>query len=110
MTMRKFFTLPNSLTYEQKLLFLNDSLRITFVRHPFVRLVSCYQDKVVDDDYFSWREKIFENFKTSNSEVQCCNKDGTPKQNFYTNTVTLTITINFENTAMFFHKQVLTFK
>ena len=68
--MRKFFNLPESLTYVQKLLFLNDSLRITFVRHPFVRLVSTYQDKVVDHDYSKWREKIFAKFKTSNTEVK----------------------------------------
>ena len=89
--MREFFNLPESFTYKLKVLFLNDSLRITFVRHPFVRLVSTYQDKVVDHDYKNWREKIFAKFKTSNSEVQCFKKDGTPEQNFYINTVTLTI-------------------
>ena len=82
--MRKFFNLPESLTYVQKLLFLNDSLRITFVRHPFVRLVSTYQDKVVDHDYSKWREKIFAKFKTSNSEVKSELKKPAQPENFNT--------------------------
>ena len=36
---------------------MNDSLKVTFVRHPFVRLVSAFQDKVIDVEYREWRNK-----------------------------------------------------
>ena len=58
--MRKFYLLPKKLTYEEKMLLLNHSLKITFVRHPFVRLVSTYQDKVLENNYMNWRPKILE--------------------------------------------------
>ena len=58
--MRKFYLLPKKLTYEEKMLLLNHSLKITFVRHPFVRLVSTYQDKVLENNYNNWRPKILE--------------------------------------------------
>ena len=56
--MRLFHLLPQELTYKEKLLLLNNSLKITFVRHPFVRLVSSYQDKVVEHNHNNWRQKI----------------------------------------------------
>ena len=58
--MRRFYLLPKELTYEEKMLLLNHSLKITFVRHPFVRLVSTYQDKVLEHNYMNWRPKILE--------------------------------------------------
>ena len=30
----------------------------TFARHPFSRIVSTYQDKIVDKIYMNWRTKI----------------------------------------------------
>ena len=59
--MRWFFNFPEELTFREKMLFLNQSLKITFVRHPFVRLVSTFQDKVIDHpDYKGWKEKILQ--------------------------------------------------
>ena len=58
--MRLFYLIPQELTYKEKLLLLNNSLKITFVRHPFVRLVSTYQDKVLENNYNNWRPKILE--------------------------------------------------
>ena len=56
--MRLLYLIPQELTYKEKMLLLNHSLKITFVRHPFVRLVSTYQDKVLEHNYMNWRPKI----------------------------------------------------
>ena len=65
--MREFYNLPKELTYREKMLFLNDSLKVAFVRHPFVRLVSTYRDKLIDHDYRHWRKEMVK--KPSNSKV-----------------------------------------
>ena len=66
--MRAFYNLPKELTRQEKMLFLNDSLKITFVRHPFVRLVSTYQDKIIDHKYKKWRKEMSK--LSSNSKVR----------------------------------------
>ena len=45
-----------------KLTILKNVFSFTFVRHPFVRLVSTYQDKVIDNNYRHWREIIPKNY------------------------------------------------
>ena len=65
--MRAFYNLPKELTYREKMLFLNDSLKVAFVRHPFVRLVSTYRDKLIDHRYRDWRTEMRK--KPSNSKV-----------------------------------------
>ena len=65
--MREFYNLPKELTYREKKLFLNNSLKVTFVRHPFVRLVSTYRDKLIDHSHRDWREEMVK--KPSNSKV-----------------------------------------
>ena len=65
---RSFYHLPEILTQREKKLFLNESMKITFVRHPFVRLVSTFQDKVLDHNHRNWREKLIE--KPSNAKVR----------------------------------------
>ena len=65
--MRYFFNLPKELLYEEKMLFLNQSLKITFVRHPFLRLVSTFQDNVIQSNYDNWRSEVLK--KPSNEEV-----------------------------------------
>ena len=42
-----FFKFPRELVKTERLAFLNQSFKITFVRHPFVRLVSTFQDKLI---------------------------------------------------------------
>ena len=65
--MRAFYNLPKELTHREKILFLNDSLKVAFVRHPFVRLVSTYRDKLIDHNYRHWRKEMVK--KPSNSKV-----------------------------------------
>ena len=74
--MRYFFNLPKELLYEEKMLFLNQSLKITFVRHPFLRLVSTFQDNVIQSNYDNWRSEVLK--KPSNREV---NEIGAQGQN-----------------------------
>ena len=50
--------MPKSLTTAEKISIVNDFTSSVFVRHPFVRVVSAYIDKVVDNDYGNWRELI----------------------------------------------------
>ena len=57
--MKKMYNLPHSLTFNEKMALLNDSMKVTFVRHPFVRLVSAYQDKIVDHPYKNWTQHCF---------------------------------------------------
>lgn len=55
--MRNLYNLPEKLTTTEKMELLNDSLKVTFVRHPFVRLVSAFQDKTRDHNYRDWKLK-----------------------------------------------------
>ncbi len=41
--LRSLFSFPDSLSVEDRILIVNRSISFTFVRHPFVRLVSAYQ-------------------------------------------------------------------
>jgi hypothetical protein len=55
-------SLPEAMSAIDKTRILDEKLKITFVRHPFVRLVSCYQDKVVDHNYHNWRNLVWKAF------------------------------------------------
>ena len=50
--------MPKSLTAPEKITIVNDFTSSAFVRHPFVRVVSAFIDKIVDNDYSNWRELI----------------------------------------------------
>lgn len=50
--------LPLGLSSSDKLQFLNDFTLVTFVRHPWVRLVSTFKDKIIDRKYKNWRELV----------------------------------------------------
>jgi hypothetical protein len=52
------FRLSNSFTLSEKRIIVNNFTSSAFVRHPFVRLVSAFIDKVVDGDYKNWRKLI----------------------------------------------------
>lgn len=45
---RKLYLLPNFLSDKEKREYLNSYKMVTYGRHPFVRLVSTYKDKVID--------------------------------------------------------------
>ena len=49
------YHLPRQLTSSEQASIINHTFKVTFVRHPFVRLVSAYKDKVVDNNYKHWR-------------------------------------------------------
>ncbi len=53
----KFYLLNKNLQYEARLDIIKNSFKVVFVRHPFVRIVSAYKDKVVDHNYAHWRQK-----------------------------------------------------
>ena len=53
--LRKHFTLPENMEEEWKTDIINYYTSVTFVRHPFVRLVSAFKDKIIDHDYHRWR-------------------------------------------------------
>ena len=50
--------MPKSLTMPEKIAIVNDFTSSAFVRHPFVRVVSAFIDKIVDNDYRNWRELV----------------------------------------------------
>ena len=52
------FSLPQSLTTPEKITIVNDFTSSAFVRHPFVRLVSAFIDKIVDNSYKNWRKVV----------------------------------------------------
>jgi len=47
---RKLYLLPNFLSDKEKREYLNSYKMVTYGRHPFVRLVSTYKDKVIDHE------------------------------------------------------------
>ena len=53
--LRKYFTLPENMEEEWKTDIINYYTSVTFVRHPFVRLVSAFKDKIIDNNYHYWR-------------------------------------------------------
>ena len=55
---RKIYNLPNCLARQEMLEIVNNSLTYTFVRHPFVRLVAVYNDRVVSSDFNGWQQDI----------------------------------------------------
>jgi hypothetical protein len=55
------------LNLQDKLTLLDSMTTVTFVRHPFVRLVSAFQDKVVDSNHRNWRRKVSQ-FPTSHEK------------------------------------------
>ena len=57
--MKEIYNVPRLLKYEEKMAFLNNSMKVTFVRHPFIRLASAYQDKIVDHPYKNWHQNCF---------------------------------------------------
>ena len=63
------FSLPQSLTTPEKITIVNDFTSSAFVRHPFVRVVSAFIDKIVDNDYKNWRKLV--NYNKRNKSKVC---------------------------------------
>ena len=42
----------------EKITVVNDFTSSAFVRHPFVRVLSAFIDKIVDNDYKNWRKLV----------------------------------------------------
>ena len=55
---RKFYLLPKDIPLEDKIEYLKSYTTVTFVRHPFIRLVSSYKDKIINMHNHPWR-KLF---------------------------------------------------
>lgn len=51
------YKIPEEFTRPEKLQLLNSAFKVSFVRHPFVRLVSSYQDKAIHMNYSGWRQQ-----------------------------------------------------
>lgn len=50
--MEKLTQLPESSTNKQRWAFMRGFTMVTFVRHPFTRLVSAYQEKILDRSWY----------------------------------------------------------
>merc|ERR1712223_918070 len=53
---RKFYLLPNFLSDKEKREYLKSFRLVIFGRHPFIRLVSTYKDKLIDHDDHPWKK------------------------------------------------------
>ena len=61
--MQYLYTLPEGFTTQEKLEIFNNFTMVTFVRHPFVRLVSTFKDKIMDGNFKDWRKIVKYNEK-----------------------------------------------
>ena len=50
--------MPKRLTMPEKITVVNDFTSSAFVRHPFVRVVSAFIDKIVDNRHGNWRKLV----------------------------------------------------
>ena len=50
--MKKLYKIPEVFSRDERLAMLNGAFKVTFVRHPFVRLVSTFQDLVIREGYW----------------------------------------------------------
>ena len=46
------------MTLKEEYKTVNNFISATFVRHPFVRLVSAFKDKVIDHNYHHWKSVV----------------------------------------------------
>ena len=61
--MRKFYLLPKFLSFKEKGEYLKSYTMVTYGRHPFVRLVSTYKDKLIDQKDHPYRKLMNYNEK-----------------------------------------------
>ena len=56
--MKNLYRFPHLLKKDEKMEFMQNFTTVTFARHPFVRLVSTFKDKIIDHDYNNWRSMV----------------------------------------------------
>ena len=56
--MKKLYVLPHSLKFNEKLEFIKEFKTFTFVRHPFIRIVSTFRDKIINRNYLNWTSLV----------------------------------------------------
>ena len=56
--MRALYLLSKSLKFDERMQIVRYFDTFAFVRHPFVRLVSTFKDKILDKNYRHWRELV----------------------------------------------------
>jgi hypothetical protein len=55
---RNIYNMPSCLSRMEMMQIVNNSLTFTFVRHPFVRLVAVFNDRVVSSNFNGWQAEI----------------------------------------------------
>ena len=71
--MKQLLNLPTHFTTKEKMLIMRSSVKVTFVRNPFVRIVSAFRDKI---------PKNYKNWKTRSMTYPSNQKIGKWKPNF----------------------------
>ena len=66
---RAFYLLPSALSIEDKRDYLTSFTMVSFVRHPFIRLVSTYKDKLIVSGWKHWRSLM--NYDDNNPYGVC---------------------------------------
>ena len=53
---KRYFRLPEPMKIEDKIKILNNAMSVTFVRHPFERLVSTFKDRIIGSLKFLFKK------------------------------------------------------
>ena len=61
--MKYLYTLPEGFKTQEKLKIFNNFTMVTFVRHPFVRLVPTFKEKIMDKNFKDLRKMVEYNEK-----------------------------------------------
>ena len=56
--MRVLYRLPTTFSVDEKMAFIQEFKTFLFVRHPFVRLVSTFRDKIIKSQYKNFRTRV----------------------------------------------------
>ena len=56
--MKALYRLPTTFSVDEKMAFIQEFKSFLFVRHPFVRLVSTFRDKIMKRNYMNWTSLV----------------------------------------------------
>ena len=56
--MKELYRLPTTFSVDEKMAFIQEFKSFLFVRHPFVRLVSTFRDKIIKSQYKNFRTRV----------------------------------------------------